>query len=58
MPIQQAVMRGRTGLTTRGHTAYMRVERIGKVSIYKRGDTYSLYSRPQARRTHARVGSA
>ncbi len=37
--------RGHTGLTTRGHVAYAKVERIGKVTIYKRANTYSLYYR-------------
>lgn len=37
--------RGHAGHTGRGHLAYLKVERIGRVSIYKRGNTYSLYYR-------------
>lgn len=39
--------RRRPARTTRGHVAYVRVERIGKVTIYKRGGRYSVYFREQ-----------
>ncbi len=38
-------LRGRTGQTMGGHLRYVKVERIGRVTIYKRGGTYSLYYR-------------
>ena len=36
---------GHTGQTDAGHTRDVKVERIGPVTIYKRGSTYSLYYR-------------
>ena len=36
---------GHTGRTAAGHTRDVKIERIGKVTIYKRGETYSLYYR-------------
>jgi hypothetical protein len=34
-----------TGQTDAGHTRDVKVERIGPVTIYKRGSSYSLYDR-------------
>lgn len=36
---------GHTGQTDAGHTRDVKVERVGPVTIYKRGSTYSLYYR-------------
>src|SRR5262245_31608004 len=44
---------GHTGRTATGHTRDVKVERIGKVTIYKRGNVYYLYYR-QGRISHRR----
>src|SRR5437016_77080 len=36
---------GHTGRTLAGHTRDIKVERVGKVTIYKRGEVYYLYYR-------------
>jgi hypothetical protein len=36
---------GHTGQTDSGHTRDVKVERVGKVTIYKRGEVYYLYYR-------------
>jgi integrase len=36
---------GHTGCTDAGHTRDVKVERIGKVTVYRRGSTYYLYYR-------------
>ena len=36
---------GHTGQTDAGHTRDVKVERVGPVTIYKRGSSYSLYYR-------------
>jgi hypothetical protein len=36
---------GHTTRTAAGHTRDVKIERIGKVTIHKRGDTYHLYYR-------------
>jgi hypothetical protein len=36
---------GHTGRTAAGHTRDVKIERIGKVTIYQRGETYHLYYR-------------
>ena len=41
--------RGHTGATGGGNTRYVKVGRIGKVSLYKRGETYSVYYRENKR---------
>ena len=41
--------RGHTGRTDQGHTRDVKVKRIGKVTIYKRGLTYYLYYREDRR---------
>lgn len=41
--------RGRTGTTAGGHVRYVKVDRIGGVTIYKRGETFSLYYRENGR---------
>ncbi|MHB1426684.1 MAG: tyrosine-type recombinase/integrase [Gemmataceae bacterium] len=45
MPRKKNSSAGHTGRTTSGHTRDVKVERIGKITIYKRGDTYFLYYR-------------
>ena len=47
------VRSGHTGRTAGGHTRDVKIERIGKVTIYKRGETYHLYYR-QGRITQRR----
>ena len=34
-----------SGRTPSGHTRDVKVERVGKVTIYRRGETYCLYFR-------------
>ena len=41
--------RGHTGATGGGNTRYVKIDRIGKVSLYKRGKTYSVYYRENNR---------
>ena len=41
--------RGHSGRTTSGHTRDVKVRRVGKVTIYKRGFTYYLYFREDGR---------
>ena len=45
---------GHTGRTTAGNTRDVKVERIGKVTIYKRGRVYYLYFRQGASRIAGR----
>ncbi|HJZ54137.1 MAG TPA: hypothetical protein VKE74_04235, partial [Gemmataceae bacterium] len=45
MPRKSAAPAGHTGRTDSGHTRDVKVERIGPVTIYKRGKTYYLYYR-------------
>lgn len=45
MPKKKAPLRGHTGHTSAGHTRDVKVERVGKVTIYKRGEVYYLYYR-------------
>jgi site-specific recombinase XerD len=45
MPRKQNLLKGHTGRTATGHTRDVKVERVGKVTIYKRGNTYHLYYR-------------
>ena len=42
---RRATPRGHTGRTPKGYTRDVRIERIGRVTIYKRGRTYHLYYR-------------
>ena len=44
MPRQKKAA-GHTGRTAAGHTRDVKVERVGPVTIYKRGHAYSLYYR-------------
>jgi len=37
--------RGHAGTTSNGHVRDVRVERLGRVTIYKRGKSYYLYYR-------------
>jgi integrase len=53
MPHKSAAPAGHTGRTAAGNTRDVIVERVGPVTIYKRGNTYSLYYR-QAGVTHRR----
>jgi integrase len=45
MPRKKKESPGHTGRTSAGHTRDVKVERIGKVTIYKRGEVYYLYYR-------------
>jgi integrase len=45
MPRKKAHPNGHTGRTDAGHTRDVKVERVGKVTVYKRGNTYFLYYR-------------
>ena len=45
MPRKKNLATSHTGRTDTGHTKDVKVERIGKVTIYKRGLTYFLYHR-------------
>jgi integrase len=45
MPRKKAPRNGHTGRTDAGHTRDVKVERVGKVTIYKRGAVYYLYYR-------------
>jgi hypothetical protein len=47
--------RGHTGRTDAGHTRDVKVERIGPVTIYKRGNSYSLYYREAGATRRTRV---
>jgi hypothetical protein len=45
MPRKSNSRNGHTGRTASGNTRDVNVERIGKITIYKRGQTYYLYYR-------------
>ena len=45
MARKKAHLNGHTGLSPAGHTRDGKVERVGKVTIYKRGAVYYLYYR-------------
>ena len=47
--------KGHTGQTESGHTRDVKIERIGPVTIYKRGETYSLYYRENGKSERRRV---
>ena len=49
MPSRNRAPRGHTGTTDGGHVRFVRAERIGRITIYKRGNTYSLYYRENGR---------
>lgn len=53
MPRKSAAPAGHTGRTRKGHTRDVKVERVGPVTIYKRGHTYTLYYR-ESGATHRR----
>ena len=42
-------LREHTGRTEKGHTRDVKIKRIGKVTVYKRGHTYYLYYRENGR---------
>lgn len=46
---------GHTGKTPSGHTRDTKVERVGPVTIYKRGSTYSLYYRERGATKRCKV---
>jgi hypothetical protein len=46
---------GHTGSTVGGHTRYVKADRIGNVTIYKRGKTYSLYYRENGRAIRSNI---
>ena len=48
-------LRGHTGTTPRGNTRDMKVERLGGVTIYKRGKNFYLYYREIKRTVRRRV---
>ena len=52
---KKSASRGHTGTTESGHLCEVRTERVGKVSIYKRGRTYYLYYREQSETVRRRV---
>ena len=52
---KKTALRGHTGRTDKGHTRDVRIERIGHVTIYKRGKTYSLYYREFGKTLRRRV---
>ena len=45
MPRKDPNTRAHSGRTDAGNTRDLKVERVGKVTIYKRGETYSVYYR-------------
>lgn len=47
--------KGHTGQTASGHTRDVKIERIGPVTIYKRGATYSLYYRENGKSERRRI---
>ena len=47
--------RGHTGYTKTGSVRDVRVQRIGRVTIYKRGKNYYLYYRDQHRTVRRKV---
>lgn len=47
--------KGHTGQTEGGHTRDVKIERIGPVTIYKRGETYSLYYRENGKSERRRI---
>ena len=47
--------RGHTGTTGGGHVKYVKVDRIGKVTVYKRAKTYSVYYRENRRTIRQQV---
>jgi len=52
---KESAPRGHTGKTGKGHTRDVRIERLGRATIYKRGKTYSLYYRESGRTVRRRV---
>jgi hypothetical protein len=48
-------VRGHTGRTSRGNTRDLKVERVGAVTVYKRGVTYYIYYRESGRSVRRRV---
>ena len=47
--------KGHTGKTQAGNTRDVKIERIGPVTIYKRGETYSLYYRENGKSERRRI---
>jgi len=47
--------KGHTGRTAGGNTRDLKVERVGPVTIYKRGETYSLYYRENGKSERRRI---
>jgi len=47
--------KGHTGRTGNGSTRDVKVDRIGRVTIYKRGRTYYLYHREKGKTVRQRV---
>jgi integrase len=55
VPRKSAAPAGHTGRTPTGHTRDVKVERIGPVTVYKRGNTYYLYYRQEGVTQRQRV---
>ncbi len=55
MPRQKNRQAGHSGRTAAGNTRDLKVERIGPVTIYKRGETYYLYYREGSRTQRPKV---
>lgn len=47
--------KGHTGRTAGGNTRDLKVDRFGPVTIYKRGETYSLYYRENSKSERRRI---
>ena len=47
--------KGHTGTTEKGHTRDRHVDRIGRVTIYKRGQSYYLYYRERGKSVRRKV---
>jgi len=48
-------IKGHTGRTVSGHTRDVKIQRIGRVTVYKRGKAYYLYYRDRGRSVRRRV---
>jgi len=49
------LFRGHTGFTSKGNTRDHKTERLGKVTVYKRGNVYYLYYREGGESIRRRV---
>ncbi len=53
--LESKILRKHTGRTTGGHTRDVNIDRIGSVTIYKRGDSYWLYYREDGKSQRHRI---